>query len=36
MVIDVSTASLERARADGHLEGDSTDDATLRLAGGPR
>jgi voltage-gated potassium channel len=34
-VIDVNPASLERARADGHLviEGDATDDATLRAAG---
>ena len=35
VVIDVNPASLERARADGHLvvEGDATDDATLRAAG---
>ena len=35
MVIDVNPASLERARADGHLiiEADATDDATLRAAG---
>jgi voltage-gated potassium channel len=34
-VIDVNPASLERARADGHLiiEGDATDDTTLRAAG---
>jgi voltage-gated potassium channel len=34
-VVDVNPASLERARADGHLvvEGDATDDATLRAAG---
>jgi len=34
-VIDVNPASLERARADGNLvvEGDATDDATLRAAG---
>jgi voltage-gated potassium channel len=34
-VIDANSASLERARADGHLvvEGDATDDATLRAAG---
>jgi voltage-gated potassium channel len=35
VVIDTNVASLERARADGHLvvEGDATDDATLRAAG---
>ena len=35
VVIDVNPASLERAAADGHLvvEGDATDDATLRAAG---
>jgi voltage-gated potassium channel len=35
VVIDTTTASLDRARADGHLvvEGDATDDATLRTAG---
>jgi voltage-gated potassium channel len=35
VVIDVNPASLERARADGHLvvEGDATDDTTLRAAG---
>ena len=35
VVIDVNPASLERARSDGHLvvEGDATDDATLRAAG---
>ena len=35
VVIDVNPASLERARADGHLvvEGDATDDATLRAVG---
>jgi voltage-gated potassium channel len=35
VVIDVNPESLERARADGHLvvEGDSTDDTTLRAAG---
>jgi len=35
VVIDVTPASLERARADGHLvvEGDATDDRTLRQAG---
>ena len=34
-VVDVNPVSLERARADGHLvvEGDATDDATLRAAG---
>jgi len=34
-VIDVNPVSLERARADGHLiiEGDATDDTTLRAAG---
>jgi voltage-gated potassium channel len=34
-VIDVNPASLEHARADGHLivEGDATDDTTLRAAG---
>lgn len=34
-VIDSNPASLERARADGHLvvDGDATDDATLRAAG---
>jgi voltage-gated potassium channel len=34
-VVDVNPASLERARGDGHLvvEGDATDDATLRAAG---
>lgn len=34
-IIDVNPASLERARADGHLvvEGDATDDTTLRAAG---
>lgn len=35
VVIDTTTASLEAARRDGHLvvEGDATDDATLRAAG---
>jgi voltage-gated potassium channel len=35
VVIDTNADSLERARADGHLvvEGDATDDATLRRAG---
>jgi voltage-gated potassium channel len=35
VVIDILPASLERAARDGHLvvEGDATDDATLRLAG---
>ena len=35
VVIDVEQASLDRARHDGHLvvEGDATEDATLRLAG---
>jgi voltage-gated potassium channel len=35
VVIDVNAPSLERARAEGHLvvEGDATDDATLRAAG---
>ena len=35
VVIDINPASLDRARADGHLvvEGDATDDATLRRAG---
>jgi voltage-gated potassium channel len=35
VVIDVNPASLERAGADGHLvvEGDATDDTTLRAAG---
>ncbi len=35
VVIDSNLPSLERARADGHLvvEGDATDDATLRTAG---
>lgn len=35
VVIDVQPASLDRARHDGHLvvEGDATEDATLRLAG---
>jgi voltage-gated potassium channel len=35
VVIDVEAASLDRARHDGHLivEGDATEDATLRLAG---
>jgi voltage-gated potassium channel len=35
VVIDVEAGSLDRARHDGHLivEGDATDDATLRLAG---
>jgi voltage-gated potassium channel len=35
VVIDIHPASLERARADRHLtvEGDATDDATLRAAG---
>ncbi len=35
VVIDINPASLERASRDGHLvvEGDATDDATLRTAG---
>ena len=35
VIIDVNPVSLERARADGHLvvEGDATDDSTLRAAG---
>jgi voltage-gated potassium channel len=35
VIIDINSASLERATHDGHLvvEGDATDDATLRLAG---
>jgi voltage-gated potassium channel len=35
VIIDINPASLERATRDGHLvvEGDATDDATLRLAG---
>ncbi len=35
VIIDINPASLDRAARDGHLvvEGDATDDATLRLAG---
>ncbi len=35
VIVDVNPTSLERARADGHLvvEGDATDDPTLRAAG---